>query len=335
MHNSNIDISVYIMTYYHEAFIEQAIESVLMQKTKYKFEIVISDDCSQDQTQSIILKYQEMYPDIIRVSINETNMGIPKNIYKARCMCSGRYIVGLSGDDYWVDPLKLEKECSFLEAHPEFIAVFNGIELRFDDDSFPYDIVPKKKERNVEFTINDYDRGKILHSHGFMMRNFFLEETGRNYFRQAQFISDKVDDAVDMVLVLRKGRVYIIDEVTDVHRVTKAEYGVKHNYNSRYNRLEKFQQQIELINAMELFFNKTGMVVNFRKRYESSIAIAELDMVLSGKWKDYLRIFRTIPEKYRKPLFFSVFVTSIPRSIVFVFIRLIHQIKTKILEKRC
>ena len=73
MTDKQIDVSVYMLTYYHEKYIRQAIESVLSQKTHYNYEIVISDDYSQDGTREILREYQEKYPDIIRVNLNEKN----------------------------------------------------------------------------------------------------------------------------------------------------------------------------------------------------------------------------------------------------------------------
>ena len=100
MTDLNPDVSVYMLTYFHEKYIRQAIDAVLAQKTHYSFEIVISDDHSEDGTVDILREYEAGYPDIIRINVNETNLGIPGNIYKARCMCRGRYVAVCSGDDY-------------------------------------------------------------------------------------------------------------------------------------------------------------------------------------------------------------------------------------------
>lgn len=327
-------ISIYMLTYFHEKYISQAIESVLAQKTHFTYEIVICDDCSKDGTREIIGKYQDKYPDIIRVIYNEENIGIPKNIYQARCKCRGKYIVGLSGDDYWINDSKLEIQATFLEQHPEYIAVFNGIELRYDDDAYAYDIVPKKNERNREFTIKDYEKGGVLRSHGFMMRNLFLNEADREYFKQAQCISDKIDDAVDVVLIMRRGRVFIIDDVTDAHRVVKVDKANGHNYNSRYSRFEKFKQYIELINSMDNHFNRDGLQVEFENKYIGALKIAELDMLFSGKMNEYHEVFGSIPIRYRKPFFKSIYVKSIPDVIEFCINRLSDKFRTKVLGRK-
>ena len=125
-------VSVYITTYYHEAYIAQAIESVLSQKMDFPYEIVISDDASQDRTQAIVREYAEKY-DNIRYVFNESNLGLTKNVFQAKTLCRGKYMVQLSGDDYWIDERKLQKQVDFLEAHPEYFGVATRLECRTND----------------------------------------------------------------------------------------------------------------------------------------------------------------------------------------------------------
>ena len=205
-----IDVSVYMLTYFHEKYVSEAIESVLGQNTNYTYELVISDDCSKDNTVEIIKEYQRKYPEIIRLQLNEENIGIPRNIYQARCMCRGRYIVALSGDDYWIDDQKLEKEVGFLDEHPEYYSLYNVTEMRNDDCMSAYAIEPPKEYWDRSYTLKDYEKGNTLDSHGFMMRNAFLTEEGRQYFKKSQGISRFVDDAADNFFILKKGPAYIL-----------------------------------------------------------------------------------------------------------------------------
>ncbi|MBW8015847.1 MAG: glycosyltransferase [Planctomycetes bacterium] len=112
-------ISVYMLTYNHESYIARAIESVLVQKTKFPFELVIGEDCSTDRTREIVLKYQEKHPNIIRVVTSDENVGMLKNSIRTVGACMGKYIAFCEGDDYWHDSKKLEKQCKYLEMHPE------------------------------------------------------------------------------------------------------------------------------------------------------------------------------------------------------------------------
>ncbi len=314
--NREIDVSVYMLTYFHEKYIRQAIESVLAQNTHYSYELVISDDFSQDATRDILKEYAEKYPDIIRVNLNDHNIGIPSNMYKARSMCRGRYITVLSGDDYWIDDSKIEKEASFLDQNPQYVAVFNAVELRMDNEKTAYGIVPSDKSLlNREYTIKDYEKCIPLGLHGFFMRNFFLTEEGREYFRQAQEISQYVDDAVDEVLILRKGPVYILDIVADAHRVVSSTEDKK-NYNSRYSKFEKFKHHVELLNGMS---SRWADEIDFSGWYAGVYATGFLSMVISSDRDDYKKVIASIPEIYKKPFFQGIYFTSIPKMFTFVF----------------
>ena len=297
MDNNSIDVSVYMLTYYHERYVRQAIESVLKQKTHYRYELVISDDCSKDKTSEIIMEFQKNYPNCIRVNINDSNMGIVMNIYKARTLCKGKYIVGIAGDDYWINENKIEEETSFLENHSKYVAVCNMVELRMDDNPFPYDIVPRSKlKANKEYTIRDYENCKPLGMHGFMMRNYFLTEEGRNYFRQSQMISKYVDDAVDELLILKKGPIYVMGIITDAHRVFSTTDG-KDNYNARYSRLEKLNQHISLLNGMNSLWGKD---INFANWYIKAYATGLLCMIKDGDFLGYRPMLRQIIGEVRK-----------------------------------
>ena len=115
----NPTVSISCITYNHEKYIKDAITGFLMQKTDFPIEIVISDDCSTDSTLSIVQDYCRSHPDQIRLMANERNIGVVPKFSQAIGACKGKYIALCEGDDYWIDPLKLQKQVDFLEAHPE------------------------------------------------------------------------------------------------------------------------------------------------------------------------------------------------------------------------
>src|SRR3990167_1123773 len=116
----NLKVSVCMVTYNHEKYIAQAIESVLMQKTNFDYELVIGEDCSTDKTKKIIIKYQKRYPKIIRIILNKKNLGAGLNFVQILEACKGEYIALLDGDDYWTDPVKLQKQVDFLDNNPYY-----------------------------------------------------------------------------------------------------------------------------------------------------------------------------------------------------------------------
>lgn len=126
-------VSVCMITYNHERFIAQAIESVLMQETDFPVELVIGEDCSTDGTRAIVVEYAQRHPDRIRPLLRERNLGMIPNFVATLQACRGKYIALLEGDDYWTDPHKLQKQVEFLEGHPECSMCFHDVMVVYED----------------------------------------------------------------------------------------------------------------------------------------------------------------------------------------------------------
>jgi GT2 family glycosyltransferase/tetratricopeptide (TPR) repeat protein/uncharacterized HAD superfamily protein/hypoxanthine phosphoribosyltransferase len=129
---NNITVSILCITYNHEKYIAKAIESFLFQKTNFPFEVVVADDASTDANQKVIREYAEKYHDFIRPILRKQNIGANNNWIDAYGNCRGKYLALCDGDDYWTDPLKLQKQVDFLEAHPDYAICTHGTE-RFND----------------------------------------------------------------------------------------------------------------------------------------------------------------------------------------------------------
>lgn len=108
-------VSVIMTTYNHSKFIAQAIDSVLSQKTNFPIELIIGEDCSTDNTRQICLDYQQKHPTRIRLFLPEENVGFLRNYGQLLKLCRGKYIAIISGDDYWCDNTKLQKQYDCLE----------------------------------------------------------------------------------------------------------------------------------------------------------------------------------------------------------------------------
>jgi glycosyltransferase involved in cell wall biosynthesis len=123
-------VSVWMITYNHEKYIAQALDSVLMQKTSCCYEIVIGEDCSTDDTRAILKTYESNYPHIIKPVYYKENVGAFRNAYEFTLpLCKGKYIACLEGDDYWIDPYKLQKQVDFLEANSDYGMVHTGVNV--------------------------------------------------------------------------------------------------------------------------------------------------------------------------------------------------------------
>jgi glycosyltransferase involved in cell wall biosynthesis len=121
-------VSVCVQTYQHAQSIRQCLDGILMQKTSFDFEVMIGEDASKDGTREICKEYADRYPGKIRLILHrrENNITIRNsptgrfnfayNIYTAK----GKYIALCEGDDYWIDPFKLQKQVDFLESNSAF-----------------------------------------------------------------------------------------------------------------------------------------------------------------------------------------------------------------------
>ena len=118
-------LSIVTITYNHEPFIAKTIEGVLMQQVNFRIELIIAEDCSTDGTRAICQQYAEQYPALIRLITSESNVGAIANERRAMQAARGKYIAFCEGDDYWTDPLKLQKQVDFLESHPDYSVTFH------------------------------------------------------------------------------------------------------------------------------------------------------------------------------------------------------------------
>ena len=128
-------VSVHMITYNHEPYIRQAIEGVMMQKTDFEFELVIGEDASTDKTREICFEYQKKYPDRIRVLWWHENLyrnphPAGGNGVRTRAHCRGEFIAFCEGDDYWIDPLKLQKQVDVMRRFPS-VGICSGTYVRY------------------------------------------------------------------------------------------------------------------------------------------------------------------------------------------------------------
>lgn len=144
MNEQQPKVSVLMIAYNHEQFIAQAIESALMQRTDFPFEIVIGEDCSTDRTREIVLDFQSRYPDIIRALLPEKNLGMHENFFQTLKACRGQYVALLEGDDYWISPDKLEFQVRVLEDNPNFSMCFHPIYELFEDGTMNPNAYPSE-----------------------------------------------------------------------------------------------------------------------------------------------------------------------------------------------
>jgi glycosyltransferase involved in cell wall biosynthesis len=214
-------VSVSIITYNHEQFIAQALESALAQEVNFYYEILVGEDQSSDRTREIVRDYATRYPDRIRLILHDYpedyvringNRNFFNNILNAR----GEYVALLEGDDYWTDPLKLRKQVDFLDRHPECSACFHNVRVLHEgtpEHDRTFHSTPLKKKF---FTLSDIVSAHFIPTCSTMFRNGFYPSFP-DWFYQVS-----MGDWPLHVLNAEHGSYGYIDDVMAVYRVHPA-----------------------------------------------------------------------------------------------------------------
>lgn len=140
--NDPIIVSIRCTVFNHGPYLRQCLDGFVMQKTNFRFEAFVHDDASTDDSAAIILEYARKYPDIIKPYIQKDNLYSKKDGSFLRMTYNpeylkGKYIAICEGDDYWIDPLKLQKQVDYLETHPNCSMCFGNAIEHWEDGSQP------------------------------------------------------------------------------------------------------------------------------------------------------------------------------------------------------
>lgn len=208
-------VSIFCLAYNHESFIKKAIESWLMQKTNFKFEAVIGEDFSTDRTREIVFSYAERYPDIIKVITSETNVGMRENSKRTKNACTGKYIAFCEGDDYWMDPNKLQTQVNFMEENPDYSICFHDAILLWEDKTLPPKHFVPLNHKEVSTTED-------------VIKNYFIPTA--SMLVRAKFIKQLPDwfekiyngDWATQLILSTQGKIKYIDEIMSVYRKNKG-----------------------------------------------------------------------------------------------------------------
>lgn len=183
-----------------------------MQEVDFSWEIIIADDFSSDRTREIILEYKNKYPELIRLLFQKNNIGAGKNFVELINSARGKYIAYIEGDDYWTDPLKLQKQFNFLEEHSEFSLCYHKIKWVYTYESPDFD--PRKESNPQDHpvsTIEDVlEKGWFIRSCSIFYKNFSLPPKFEDLY---------IGDYPLHVLLAYNGKLGFIPEVMAVYRI--------------------------------------------------------------------------------------------------------------------
>lgn len=207
-------VSISCTTYNHAPFIRQCLDGFVIQKTLFPFEILIHDDASTDGTQDIIAEYEKKYPDIIKPIYQQDNQyskGIPIGVTFNFPRAHGKYIAMCEGDDYWTDPLKLQKQVDFLESHPDYVMCSHRFNKYWHEKGV------LEEDSDKDFKGADYDLQNLIGGK-------WLTQTLTVMYRRSALDLKRCESygmSLDMILfyeLLRHGKGYCFPEVMGVYR---------------------------------------------------------------------------------------------------------------------
>jgi glycosyltransferase involved in cell wall biosynthesis/FtsZ-binding cell division protein ZapB len=171
----DIKVSVCMITYNHEPYIAQAVESVLAQRTTFPVEIIIGDDCSTDNTRAILQRLADQHPDTIHLQFAGRNRGANANFVSVFGCCRGKYVAMLEGDDYWTCLNKLQSQVEALDAHPEWAICFHPSECVYQDGIQGVPVYPYEWTKPVA-TIDDLFTSNFMATSSVVFRNRLFDE---------------------------------------------------------------------------------------------------------------------------------------------------------------
>ncbi len=282
-------VAIKCATYNHEPYIRDALEGFVMQKTNFPFVAIVHDDASTDGTPDIIREYAAKYPDIIKPIYETENQyskrdGSLRRIMNAAVEASGaKYVALCEGDDYWTDPLKLQKQVDFLESHPDYSLVFAKTKvIYYTGESANFFTHLENREYSP---LELYQKWTVPTA-----TTLFRSEVYRSpMFEKLTRIKKPVMGDISLFLSCGKiGRIFCMDDVVSVYRRHPAgatAYIDSHNYQLFKNRIaisKHFDKHYKHCDALVF----SGQFVLRCKHLFSKKFYENLDFISSYIWLD-------------------------------------------------
>ena len=263
------------MTYNHAKFIRKALDSALMQKTDFDFEILISEDCSTDGTREIVQEYQQKFPEKIRLLLSEKNIHTNEVVSRGIHAAQGTYIALLDGDDYWLSSDKLQKQVDFLNTHPECSMCFHNAQA-FNEDSNEEQWNWTSSNQKEFSTLEDLWRGNFIATCATMFRNHLITRIPDWY---NSFFP--ITDWPLYVLIAEHGKIGYLNEVMGAYRLHAgglySPYTVKQklsktlDFYQRINRFLDFRYDTDIKTATSIYFYEWTEEYFKRKEFKSAM----------------------------------------------------------------
>lgn len=223
---NDVMVSIVCTTYNHEKYIRQCLDGFIKQQVNFKYEILIHDDASTDKTAEIIREYEIKYPDLLKPIYqieNQYSKRIPVMATYNYPRVKGKYVAICEGDDYWIDPLKLQKQVDFLEKNPEYVMSHTSFRYYYELDKRFYNskdvqVNPCYYLMLPEIILGDYrvQTVTVLLRANVMKK---VQESDDFLFKSGYLM---MGDTQLWYSMAQKGKIHFLPEQTAVYRVNQG-----------------------------------------------------------------------------------------------------------------
>ncbi|WP_455467382.1 glycosyltransferase family 2 protein [Streptococcus salivarius] len=305
-------VSIICTNYNKGDWVREAIDSFLNQKTNFDFEIIIIDDASTDHSYEIIQEYQNKFPEKVRTFRNEVNLGITRTWKKVCQEAKGQYIARCDSDDFWTDPLKLQKQVDLLDASTD--SLWSNTE--FDMVDLDGNLIQKDAFANKALPLIDsYE--EMLVMKGMTMASTWLVDTALMQDVSAQISDTATDDTFELQLELfKRTKISFLSDSTTVYRMNlgsdskpmtleTAERRFTGILDSQIKYLNKYpDQDIQRISYLALVKDRDLDILVFKKDRQIEDLDLRLNQVsrISHDQNEYIEVLKKENQDFQSEL---------------------------------
>lgn len=305
-------VSIICTNYNKGDWVREAMDSFLNQRTTFDFEIIIIDDASTDHSYEIIQDYQNKFPEKVRTFRNEVNLGITRTWKKVCQEAKGQYIARCDSDDFWTDPLKLQKQVDLLDSSTD--SLWSNTE--FDMVDLDGNIIQKDAFANKALPLIDsYE--EMLVMKGMTMASTWLVDTALMQDVSDQISDTAADDTFELQLELfKRTKISFLSDSTTVYRMNlgsdskpmtldTAEKRFTGILNSQIKYLNKYpDQDIQRISHLALVKDRDLDILIFKKDRQIEDLDSRLNQVshISHNQNEYIEVLKKENQDFQTEL---------------------------------
>lgn len=299
-------VTIHCITYNHENFIADAIDSFLMQQTNFNFEIIIHDDASTDRTVDIIKEYQNQYPNLIKPIYQIENRyskgeSVSKFIYER---AKGKYTALCEGDDYWIDPFKLQKQVEYMEKNTECsLCVHGGYVV-----SASKKIIMWKSRANKGCKF--FTPEEVIEGGGdLFLTNSMFYPTKFAYDKPDFFEKVSVGDYPLAINLSLLGTVYYMDEFMSAYRVGHSGSWTATNFSTIENMTNHFREIEQMLDEINQYTNfRYAAAISMRKYRNQFFLLLKDKKFKEIKKKEFKHFYLELGFKKRSIIFMDQYL---------------------------